>query len=106
MVLKRKIVYTFILFLESRMEFGMVKMWFFVALSVVLMRKVVHSNVINQELEQLPPNFKPESYVLAISTYLPDKFIFDGKVTIKVSILTIKSITTSRRNHIFSVGNR
>lgn len=57
-------------------------MIFIVALS--LMGSVVNSKESSEF--KLPTNFKPVSYRLDVTTYLDDKFMFEGVVDIQVSL--------------------
>ncbi|XP_001944764.2 aminopeptidase N [Acyrthosiphon pisum] len=64
-----------------RMEFVGFKMIFIVAL--FLMGSVVNSKESSEF--KLPTNFKPVSYRLDVTTYLDDKFMFEGVVDIQMT---------------------
>lgn len=79
-----------------RMEFVGFKMLFVIALS--LMGSVVHSK--DSSEFKLPTNFKPVSYRLDVTTYLDDKFMFEGVVDIQVSYF---DRDTSHNNYLITM---
>ncbi|XP_022171836.1 aminopeptidase N-like [Myzus persicae] len=69
--------------LTIRMKFVGFKMIFIIALS--LMGSVVNSKESSEF--KLPTNFKPVNYRLDVTTYLEDKFMFEGMVDIRMSCI-------------------
>lgn len=79
------------------------KMRFIVGLSLLLW--AVAGAQQNVSEFRLPTNFKPISYRLDVTTHLDDRFVFEGVVDIKVSVLaTIFLLDNSPYTNIAYVG--